>query len=443
MGTWVGTGAGCARDAPPSAFETSPLTTATDGGGTDGVSVSDTGQGPNASDAADETGPGAESDTGFKFDLAPDTDGQGEGGNLPGECGCGEDEWSYIWVANSSQSTVSKINTRTQIEEGRYYTRPDANGNPSRTSVSLGGRAAAVANRNGGVAKIWARQQFCTDTNGNGMIDTSSGAGDVLAWGSDECVAWHRDFPSYDAQRPVAWAGDVNPDSCDDELLWTSGCGGFGSGIDVHVLNGATGETVDMVNIPELFCGGFGGYGGAMDPDGNFWIAMNGTGSYGLARVSPDMQVSLWAYPRDLSGYGMTVDNKGRPWVSSYGDVGVGRFDPDTETWSTAGTFRSQGGVQQGEDLRIWVATEDPDGVVSLDPESLDLLDTLSVPGGTVKGISLDVDGYLWAVSGAAYQYDVRSLAEVGAYSGLSGPYTYSDMTGWGLQNANCNPPEG
>ena len=33
-----------------------------------------------------------------------------------------------------------------------------------------------------------------------------------------------------------------------------------------------------------------------------------------------------------------------------------------------------------------------------------------------------------------------RLLQIATSYNGLSGPYTYSDMTGWGLQNAACNP---
>src|SRR5687767_2954389 len=98
--------------------------------------------------------------------------GAGETGPIiPGEC-CGDAEWSYIWIANSTQSTVSKINTRTLVEEGRYYTR-ETPGNPSRTSVSVDGRAVAVANRFGGVVKIWARPENCAGNN------TSSGAGDI------------------------------------------------------------------------------------------------------------------------------------------------------------------------------------------------------------------------------------------------------------------------
>ena len=70
-----------------------------------------------------------------------DGDGDGDGGpNLDvgaptggGACGC---EFDYVWVANSSQGTVSKINMDTIEEEARYLTREDAQGNPSRTSVT-------------------------------------------------------------------------------------------------------------------------------------------------------------------------------------------------------------------------------------------------------------------------------------------------------------------
>jgi hypothetical protein len=60
---------------------------------------------------------------------------------------------------------------------------------------------------------------------------------------------------------------------------------------------------------------------------------------------------------------------------------------------------------------------------------------------GTVKGISVDVDGYVWAVTqiGRAYKIDPDDFS-FEYYDGLSGPYTYSDMTGWALQNVSCRP---
>jgi hypothetical protein len=35
----------------------------------------------------------------------------------------------------------------------------------------------------------------CIDKNGNGQIETSTGANDIKPWGQDECVLWHTAFP--------------------------------------------------------------------------------------------------------------------------------------------------------------------------------------------------------------------------------------------------------
>jgi hypothetical protein len=96
-----------------------------------------------------------------------------------------------VWIANSGEHTVSKLDTRTMTEVGRYYTRPDQQGSPSRTSVSIDGKAVVVANRHGGLTKIWARKEYCADKNGNGKIDTSTGKNNVLAFDQDECIAWY------------------------------------------------------------------------------------------------------------------------------------------------------------------------------------------------------------------------------------------------------------
>ena len=58
-----------------------------------------------------------------KFDL---------GDAPPGEARCGTNgsilDFSNIWIANTSEATVSKINTRTGVEEGRYHVSPSAEG---------------------------------------------------------------------------------------------------------------------------------------------------------------------------------------------------------------------------------------------------------------------------------------------------------------------------
>src|SRR5688572_21987906 len=106
----------------------------------------------------------------------------GPGMDLPDEnceVKCGNSDWSYVYIANTGGYTLSKLDTRTMTEVGRYPTRPDNAGNPSRTSVSIDGKAVVVANRSGGITKVWARPEYCEDKNGNGMIDTSTGKNDV------------------------------------------------------------------------------------------------------------------------------------------------------------------------------------------------------------------------------------------------------------------------
>ena len=84
-------------------------------------------------------------------------------------------DFSYLWVANTSQGSVSKINTTTMIEEGRYYAHPDpANASTSRTSVNIDGHYVVVTNRQGySATKIAANIDDCVDTNMDGMITTS------------------------------------------------------------------------------------------------------------------------------------------------------------------------------------------------------------------------------------------------------------------------------
>lgn len=118
----------------------------------------------------------------------------------------------------TASTWVSKLDTRMMTEVGRYYTRPDQQGSPSRTSVSIDGKAVVVANRHGGITKIWSRPEYCTNKNGNGKIDTSTGKNNVLPFNDDKCIAWYTAFPNATTQRPVAWtSGIYNEQNCEYE----------------------------------------------------------------------------------------------------------------------------------------------------------------------------------------------------------------------------------
>lgn len=387
-----------------------------------------------------------------KFDT-PDGNSAGDDGG--GDCQCGNTDWSYVFIANSQESTVSKINTRTLQEEGRYLTRPDAAGNPSRTSVSIDGKAVVVANRHTGIVKIWAREEYCQDINGTPGIQTSTGKNEVLPWGEDDCVAWYTDFPGKTVQRPVQWTPGEGPCHENQKIWTTTGAMGSGpgqcgqSGVWVHRLDGATGVIEDEVHLgdAEFPCDhtgtdlglGLGPYGGAVDFEGNFWF--HGWGNGKLARVDFDtLDVEIFSG----GGYGITVDTEGRVWLNA----GVARFDYGTQQWQYAnGADGGSGGIAQDLQGRIWYADNNK-GVGWVDMETLALGDTIALPDGpgwTVKGVSADIDGYIWAVrqdETVAYKIDPDTYA-VEMYDGLNGPYTYSDMTGGQLANVTCNPPEG
>jgi hypothetical protein len=409
-----------------------------DGGADEGVVSFGPTDGTGASGVL--TGDAGDADGGVKLDVGvPDTDGMpgsscaGDNGGGGGGGGGMEDlELSYIWISNSAQGTVTKIDTVTMVEEGRYYAKP-AGGDPSRTSVNLQGDV-AVANRNGGVAKFWANVDDCQDTNGVPGIQTSSGGNDVLPFGQDECMAWYTDL-ACSSNRPVAWTrGEWNEAECayTGANLWTA-CDD-----SVLLLDGQTGAILQTILIPAPNGYAF-VYGGAADGDSNFWGLDLGSGQ--LFRVDHETYAFQQWPLSQFGGYGITVDPIGRPWVCGGG--GVARFNVDTATWDSAGNSGIGGCMTDGDSL-IWHSS--PGGLLlGYDIETLQVVEQVQLPE-YVHGVSIDFQGNVWGVSFAgsnAYRADPVTDV-VDTFSNLVGAYTYSDMTGFALSSAGTStPPQG
>lgn len=409
-----------------------------------------------SSEATTATATSATDTSGSTSGTSGDTDGTSSTGNLSASTGsdtstggnncevkCGETDWSYVWIANSGEHTVSKLDTRNMTELGRYYTRPDQQGSPSRTSVSIDGRAVVVANRHGGLTKIWSRPEYCKDTNGNGKIDTSTGKNNVLPFGTDECVAWYTAFPGATTQRPVAWTSGVyNEQTCEyeDQQIWTaasfganvnSPCQGA-QGIKVFRVNGDTGLVDDTVDLPNITCGALGAYGAAVDTKNNVWFFVFGGGV--IFKVDHE---TLQAEVVNKGFYGITVDTKDRVWL----DDGS-RYDPVTKQWAAQiGDLQPNGGSGVAIDLkgRVWHATQG--GIGWLDSETMVVGGKVNLPNQNLaRGIGVDVDGYIWAVplgSTVAYRIHPETF-QIATYDGLNSPYTYSDMAGGQINNVVC-----
>jgi streptogramin lyase len=380
---------------------------------------------------------------------------------MAGDCGDsgggmmgGGGMYSYIWISNSPEGTVSKINTKTTIEEARYLIGPGGAGinDPSRTSVNLFGDAVVVDRAGGGIVKIGVKEDHCVDSNGVPGIQTSTGPNDVLPWGQDECVLWRTELAALTyntGARPVAWEGGL-VDGCaaPNPRVWV----GWYDGVNGHFrrLDGTTGAILDSVG-PVPWSGlSFGPYGGAADKDGNFWVS--GWQAGPLIRIDAEtLEVSTFQIPATITpqqwNYGMALDKHGDAWIASA--YSVYHFRADSSTWlevPVPGAF-SLRGLMVDKDGIAWVAINEPPGLAAIDTDTDTVLaPAIAIPGAVQPvGVSIDVDGYVWVVdqsANAAFKIDGDTYQLAGMTTGLNQPYTYSDMTGAGLDLVTFPPAE-
>jgi RHS repeat-associated protein len=182
--------------------------------------------------------------------------------------------FNFIWVAVSSKGTIVKIDTETGAILGEYATSPDGQPrDPSRTTVDNNGNVWAGNRAGFSVVNVGLVENGqCVDRNNNGVIDTSTGYGDVKPWpntngannnggatlAQDECIL---NYTRVAAQhvRHVSVTKDND--------VWVTGWGGINQGY-FDLIDGRTG----LVKRSERSVG-YGGYGGLVDKAGILWSA--------------------------------------------------------------------------------------------------------------------------------------------------------------------------
>ncbi|MBI2892844.1 MAG: hypothetical protein HYY06_04780 [Deltaproteobacteria bacterium] len=324
-----------------------------------------------------------------------------------------------IWVANSGQGTVSKINTRTREEEGRYRTGPAAYTDPSRTTVNAHGDV-VVANRGEGSAtKVLASD--CVDQNGDGF-DTSSGTNDILDWGEDDCVVWH--LEGIPAARGSATELRAELDGGIHEYVWVASYQLWGAGGTVYEIDSEEGEFTgrEIENV--------GGYGAAMGPNGQLWLVGLSECPTRIDTTTLDRQDYACA---PEYAYGLTVDGEGRVWIGG----SVARLDPETEEWESPGAEVSGGGIAVDADGNAYVG-EGWGSAWKIDAETME---TTSIPGAGGHGWAVDFDGNIWSIEmgDTGHVTDPETLETEDVRPPFVSSYTYSDMTGFQMVNAT-NP---
>ncbi len=334
---------------------------------------------------------------------------------------------AFIWIANSGENTVSKLDTDTGKETARFYTCA----NPSRTAVDLYSDVWAACRNDGGVVKIVAYEKNCVDKNKNGVIDTSSDtngdgkiqAGEMLPKGQDECVKFLT-YPGGSCQRAAgvdaenhAWVGEWN-------------------GSVLRRLHPEDGHVVESISI------GCNPYGLVIDGEGIIWVS--GRGCNKLIRVNPETKQVSQLTPPSGNLYGITVDEKGRIWLGHYSDYRISRYDPSNGNWAntTAGLSgrcpRGVTGSLKGH-MYYGLGCGGNHWVAKVDMETLGIkFIDLGNANKTTVGVALDSDGNLWAVnyaSSSTTKINTATDTVIGEYPVGANPYTYSDMTGFAAKN--------
>ena len=329
---------------------------------------------------------------------------------------------TMIWVANSGQGTISKINTLDGREVARYQLCSD----PSRTSVDADGNCWIGCRGDGRVGKVILAVENCDDKNGNGVIDTSVDSndngvidgGEMLGSGSDECVQFIVQPDGSNTARAVgvdkdnhAWVG-----MWDTSRLWK-----------LHRDDGSSMQSISIPTNP---------YGIAIDQTGIIWIS--GRGNNTLVRVDPNTG-STNSYSPNIgcySPYGIAIDENGRVWTANYSCWNVAyRFDPVTHEWLAASTDAHPRGVAADGQGFVYVANDAASRVAKIDVNTMATVGYADLGGGrNPVGVAVDFSDKLWAVNqsaSSATRIDTTNMnVEMEVPTGPN-PYTYSDMTGY------------
>jgi len=156
--------------------------------------------------------------------------------------------------------------------------------------------------------------------------------------------------------------------------------------------------------------------------------------SYTIVGISEGYHLVKVAFLAD-TGYGSIS-----VWTSGGGCVA--RYDPALNHWATIQVGESNRGLAHDGNGSVWVADTNY-GVHRLDADTMGVSANLPLPSGGFVGMAVDFNGQAWAVSrggSQAFRIDPATNASQAFPTGPQ-PYTYSDMTGFQLQNAA--PPLG
>ena len=330
-------------------------------------------------------------------------------------------KFTMIWIANSAEGTISRLDTTTGREVARY----SLCGDPSRTSVDSQGNAWIACRGDGRVAKVALAEDHCVDKNGDGVIQTSHDAdGDGVIQpaemvAGDECVLF---TVTPDPASGIARAMGVDKNDHGWVGMWDTA--------RLYQLHRDNGTVLKEIQLPAN------PYGLALDQQGIIWIS--GRGGNKLLRVDPATGGVKSFAPGFgcFDSYGIAVDEKGRIWLGNCCcSPHVRRFDPVSGAWAEVEVPPHSRGVAADGNGYVYAALDQSSTVVKINADTMAIEGTAFLGDArTPVGIAVDFDGMVWAINrgfSTASRIDPATMQVMLETPTGPSPYTYSDMTGF------------
>jgi streptogramin lyase len=394
----------------------------------------------------------------------------------------------FVYIPCSARGTVVRINVVTGEIVGEFSSAPNGRGkDPSRTTVdkfgnvwvsnraensisngvpkgsviriglTIGGtrcNADGTPNASGQYLKPPFIYNTCSDRDGDGLIKTSVGLGNILPWtnaggiDNDGGVATAEDEAITVYTRVLATGARtiaINGGNEGNFDVWVGGS----SNRYHEKLDGETGQPIPG----SAFNTGTGGYGGLIDGNGILWSA-SGPNTPILRYNTADGTYT------NISGngdYGLGIDpNTGEIWATNVDGNRVVKMSPSGAILGSYqhGSFHAQGvGVDAYGNVFVAHSLLGPSttiGHLKTDGTYVGNIQ-LGAAGAGPIGIAVDAFGKVWtaAINGNTAQRIDPNAGALGAngepigavdltvdLGAGAGPYTYSDMTGFVAINA-------
>jgi len=335
----------------------------------------------------------------------------------------GDAPYSFLWVSNSSQGTVSKIDVNNNIEVARYF----VGSSPSRTAVDMYGDM-IVGLRGGGIVKIAGSLENCVDRSGDGVIQTSNSSnfiGNSSNIFADECVLWRNIVPI--GTRGVVFDLEGN--------VWAGEYGGSNRWIKI---DSNTGETLQTINTGRT------NYGSIIDSYGYIWSTSTQGGI--ISRLNPQTgEFKSYSISSGYSGYGIVFNED---FSKIYGGRGANIYAfslNDTRDINNVDVIfcgSGTGGYAAGRDIygNMWFSCYTgacSGNILKITSDGL-CGGSVNTNIGSNHGVVGDGFGNVWSFSfsgSSISKVDPINMNVILTMTGFNGLYTYSDASGYLLRN--------